>query len=180
MVGPITHPLIARLILPALLALLVTLLLIPRVGGQSTHTLAVDIAFTESSFGLLRDPGNQGLPAQLAPLRGDIFSGQGVLHRPGQREGERLGTAYFLGVGTAAATTQQEFDAVANHFYFIMRLEHLGHGSLDLTGTVKLDGTPAYLSVVGGTGSYYGATGQCMLRTISAQPPADHVTCDLR
>jgi hypothetical protein len=179
MLAAVQRLLASRPALAVLAAVLAALLLIPRVGGQATRTVTVDVVFLPSSFSLIRAAANQQLPPTVPPSRGDVIAGQGVVYRPGQTQGERVGSAYLWLVGTTAATSEQEAAAAGNQFYGSFRLELLGQGSLDLTGTVNVFG-PSDLALVGGTGAYMGARGQCVLETISHGPDVDHVVCDLR
>ncbi len=157
-------------VLAVVLALVSTLLLVPRVAGQETRTITFDVVINPDAQALLPGPGHDGV--DLA--RGDVGSGQGAVYAAGDSAGNRLGTFYYRGVLTADA---ENFQTAANHLYLDAFIEIWGHGSLAVTGTVNFLGTPTYLAVTGGTGEFAMSTGQC---TLVSGPFAGSWSCDIQ
>ena len=145
-----------RILVVGLLVVLAALLIVPRVSSEETSTLEFVVVFTEESFETVPALGNE--PGDGAPLgRGDLLSGQGAVYAAGDPGGERIGTWYFMGVGTAEP---QHFETAANHFFASGYLELFGEGTLTITGLINF-ATPYTAVITGGSGMYAGAGGQC-------------------
>jgi hypothetical protein len=140
----------------ALLAMATTVVVAPRVAGQEPRTVTFSVTVNNSTEAHIPAPGHDvgGFPA-----RGDVLSGQGEVYAD-QTASERIGTFYFMAVGTAEL---ENIETAANHLYLQGFVELWGQGSLVLTGTINFLGQPTYLAVTGGTGQYAMTTGQCTL-----------------
>lgn len=160
-----------RVLLIGVLAVLTAFLLIPRAASQETRTLDLDIVFTDESFEIVPALGNQ--PTDEAFMsRGDVLSGQGAVYAAGDAGGERRGTFYFMGTGTAEP---EHFETAANHFYALGYFELFGEGTLAITGVVNFN-APYTLTITGGTGIYAMASGQC---TATATDEFDTWACEV-
>ena len=163
-----------RLLVVALVVLLASVL-VPRAVVHGATTVAFDwIATPGVPDSLIRAPANQQAAANAPIFRGDIASGFYQLYPAGQAGGERIGSIYYLLVGTAPS---QGYEAAGNHVFGLVRLEIWEQGSLDLMGTHRFL-SRGYFSVTGGTGAYAGAEGACVLDRASAT--ASRFTCTLQ
>ncbi|MDQ5854625.1 MAG: hypothetical protein M3380_21645, partial [Chloroflexota bacterium] len=122
---------------------------------------------------LIRAPANQQAPANAPIFRGDVASGFYQLYPAGQTGGERIGSIYYLLVGTAPS---QGYEGAGNHVFGLVRLEIWEKGSIDIMGSHRFF-SRGYFSVSGGTGAYAGAEGECVLERASAT--ASRFTCTL-
>ena len=170
-VAQLTGP---RLLLVVALLLLVSVL-VPRADVRGATTVAWDFVATPGvPDSLIRAPANQQAPATAPIFRGDVASGFYQLYPAGQTGGARIGSLYYLLVGTAAS---QGYEAAGNHFLGLARLEIWEKGSIDIIGTHRFF-SRGYFSVSGGTGAYVGAEGECVLERASAT--ASRFTCTLQ
>ena len=141
------------------------------VRGDSPRTVNVDVALNEGQFSLIPAPGHEQTAMEGTPYMGDVFSGQAAI----MKDGSRVGTFYFMSVGTAP-TGDDNFSNGANNIFAVGRMELWGEGSIDVQGTVTFFGT-SYLSITGGTGMYATATGQC--NEVSQENGPDQFSCEV-
>ncbi len=160
-----------RLLFISSLALLAAMLVIPHAASQETRTLALDVVIAEESFEFIPALGNQ-ITEETFIARGDIITGQGPVYAAGDAGGERIGTFYFMAVGTAQP---EHFETAANHIYAVAHFELFGEGTLAVTGVVSFV-APSYLTITGGTGIYAMASGQC---TDTPTEDLDHWECEV-
>lgn len=156
---------------------LVGMLLARQAVAQQGTTVVVDFTNPPGFATIIRAPANQNVPPGSHGYRGDFIAGLSSVYAAGQTEGARIGTVYTMLTGTARP---EEFATAGVHVFGIYRLELFGKGSIDAMGSVAVGRPDAkgYLSVVGGTGIYAGATGDCVSEAIS--PTARRFTCHLR
>jgi hypothetical protein len=162
----------SRVILIVALIGLAALLVIPRVSGQESQTLELEIDHAEESLEVAPAYGND--PTDDTPFaRGDVFSGQGAVYADGDTAGERTGTFYFMGVITAEP---EYFETAANHYFGYGYFELFDAGTLSIGGVVNFNG-PYQVAILGGTGSYAGAVGHC---TVTPTEAGEHWECEIR
>jgi hypothetical protein len=155
-----------RLLLVGAMAILVALLVIPRVAGQESSTLEFDVVTNLESFEVAKALGNPPDPAVLA--RGDVRSAQGVV----SVGAERIGTFYSIAVVTFET---QHFATAANHVHVNGYFELFGEGTLAVTGVLRFTG-PSTVAITGGTGAYVGAEGQCSVAHVQG---SSHWLCEV-
>ncbi len=161
-------------ILAFVLLVLLASVLIPRTVVLGATTVAFDwIATPGVPDSLIRAPANQQAAANAPIFRGDIASGFYQLYPAGQTGGQRIGSIYYLLVGTAPC---QGYEGAGYHVFGLVRLEIWEKGSIDLMGTHRFL-RRGHFSVRGGTGAYVGAEGECVLERASAT--ASRFTCTL-
>src|ERR1700712_2922662 len=95
----------------AVLTLLAAVVVVPRVAGQEPRTVAFSVTFNNTSQTQIPVPGHE---AGDFPAQGDVLSGQGEVYAPDDTAGDRIGTFYFMAVGT---TTLDNIETAANHLY---------------------------------------------------------------
>ena len=145
-----------RLLVVGTLAVLAALLVIPRAASQETHTLDLEVSYVPESAEYVLAEGSP--PPGFLPARGDVWSAQGAVTAAGDAGGERVGTFYFMGVGTSMP---EHVATAGNHLFATGTFEIFGQGSFVVTGVFSVTKT-SYVAITGGTGSYVGAIGQCV------------------
>lgn len=159
----VQRPVVMMLSVILALGVIASVVLVPRVAGQNPRTVVVDVVF---------EPQRVIPVVDGQPGRGDIWSGGGTIYDGDLDADEPIGEFYFFGVVTGNRWDEN----AANHLFEVGRFELWGQGSLDVMGTANFDAA-SYLSIVGGTGSFATARGQCTEEMVG--PRRGRFTCEI-
>ena len=155
MVAPRQVSPMQRVLVVGALAVLAALLVIPRAASQETHTLDLEVSYVAESVEFVLAEGSP--PPGFFPARGDVWSAQGAVTAAGDAGGERLGTFYYMGVGTSMP---EHFATAGQPSVCDRDLRDLRRGLLrDYRRFFSFTHT-SYAAITGGTGRYAGMSGQ--------------------
>ncbi len=158
-----------------MVAALAGVLLVPRAFGKRGPAQVFELVFVTSAYSVIRTAAHTQVPADAPPFHGDVVYYVFDVYPPDVTSGTPIGKYFITGVGTARP---EEFGTAGNHVLTFGRIELFGQGSLDGIATVAF-GKTTYASILGGTGVYADASGQC-IGTPHGPNNQTRLTCDIR